>query len=257
MKIGITERGDAGINLRWKKTIKNTDGAILITKNITDSFKTTIQKLHKEKPIILHATCTGWGNTIIEPNVPPYQKQLANLNDLIQSGFPKKNCVLRIDPIFPTPNGIRRALDVLNNARQLNLITPKDPDSLRIRISVLDEYPHVKKRFQNAGFPAIYKDRFYAPKKMMDNLADTLAKTGYQFECCAEPFLTKDCFIHQGCISELDLHIMNQKPPANIKTNPQNRTGCMCLNIKKELLTDRHPCPHKCLYCFWKDPDQA
>ena len=34
MKIGITERGDAGLDLSWKEKIHEMDVSILITKNI-------------------------------------------------------------------------------------------------------------------------------------------------------------------------------------------------------------------------------
>lgn len=35
MKIGITEQGDAGLDLSWVKKLSNVDAAILITKNLT------------------------------------------------------------------------------------------------------------------------------------------------------------------------------------------------------------------------------
>ena len=42
MKVEITERGDAGIDLSWKSKLNNVDGAVLITKNITNEFKNTV-----------------------------------------------------------------------------------------------------------------------------------------------------------------------------------------------------------------------
>lgn len=38
MRIGITERGDASIDYSWVDKVSNIDGAILITKNLTDKF---------------------------------------------------------------------------------------------------------------------------------------------------------------------------------------------------------------------------
>ena len=40
MRIGITERGDAGINQKWFPQVMNgmVDGAVLITKHITKTF---------------------------------------------------------------------------------------------------------------------------------------------------------------------------------------------------------------------------
>lgn len=36
--IGITEAGDAGLDLSWVDKLHNVDGAVVITKQITDSF---------------------------------------------------------------------------------------------------------------------------------------------------------------------------------------------------------------------------
>lgn len=47
MKIGITERGDASIDYQWKGKLPSVDGAILITKNLTDQFIDTVIKCYK------------------------------------------------------------------------------------------------------------------------------------------------------------------------------------------------------------------
>lgn len=252
MKIGITERGDAGLDLSWADKLNYVDGAILITKNITDKFiKTVCEKHNAGHKIIIHCTCTGWGGSVIEPNVPEYTTQISQLCKLIQSGFPKSRCVLRIDPIFPTKKGLQHVQKVIETA-----YTEKLLPEIRVRISILDEYRHVKDRFRQMGYEPIYGNSFYAPKSMFENTARTLA--AYQditYECCAEPMLTNQYpyrFIAHGCISPTDLAILGI--PYNAMTvNPQNRNGCLCLSCKTELLNNRHRCPHQCAYCFWKD----
>ena len=103
MKIGITERGDASIDYQWVEKLPSVDGTILITKNLTDRFIDTVIKCYGNgDKLIVHATCTGWGRTDFEPNVPDYKTQLHQLKKLIKKGFPADHCVLRIDPIFPT-----------------------------------------------------------------------------------------------------------------------------------------------------------
>ena len=49
MKIGFTERGDAGIDLSWVSKLENNevDGAVLITKNITPVFINNVGKLNR------------------------------------------------------------------------------------------------------------------------------------------------------------------------------------------------------------------
>ena len=51
MKIGITERGDASIDYQWKGKLPSVDGAILITKNLTDQFIDTVIKYTGENPV--------------------------------------------------------------------------------------------------------------------------------------------------------------------------------------------------------------
>ena len=133
-KIGITERGDAGIDFSWEKKLDKTAFSIIITKKINDVL---IDKLlaHKDK-IILHMTCTGMGGTLIEPNVSSPEFTLCKIKELIKRGFPKEQIVLRVDPIIPTAEGIMTARKVLEIFGDVGI--------KRCRISFLDMYSHVK-----------------------------------------------------------------------------------------------------------------
>lgn len=264
LKIGITERGDAGINLAWVNKMHTVDGAILITKNITEHFQKEV--LAQTKPVIVHCTCTGYGGTTLEPCVPNYKAQLDNLADLIDRGFPACNCVLRIDPIFPSEKGLKKVRDVLDYFISLEL------EINRIRVSIVDEYKHVKERYRQHGWNPLYGDNFYPSFEQIKAVADTLNEyqdygcvIGYtkdnwkfQYETCAEDTLVQ--FLKggkkQGCISLQDLDYLGYDVDYINKIyfneNPQNRRGCHCLNCKTELLTERKPCPNGCVYCFWK-----
>ena len=56
MKIGITERGDAGLDYAWVAKLNQMDGVILITKNLSDKFVQTVTDCYKSYPnIIVHA----------------------------------------------------------------------------------------------------------------------------------------------------------------------------------------------------------
>lgn len=63
MKIGITEAGDASLDYSWVNKLQEIDGAILITKNVTDKFIETVLKYKKQT----HHPCDmyryGWNNT--------------------------------------------------------------------------------------------------------------------------------------------------------------------------------------------------
>lgn len=255
MKIGITEQGDAGLDLSWVQKIESNtvNGAILITKNLTKVFRQQVVRLHElGYKIIVHATTTGWGESPVEPNVPHFTKQIRYLSELIESGFPVEQCVLRIDPIIPTEHGLNIVKELISY-----VISQQELKDIRIRISVLDEYKHVKTRLQNAGYASFYPgDNFQANVQQMNKITIMLSEFNKTFETCAESKLTnklsQKVYEKTGCISEKDLLILGLTTSNDIQ-NPQHRYGCHCLSCKYELLEHKTQCPHKCLYCYWKD----
>lgn len=255
MKIGITEHADAGINFAWEQALPSVDGAILITKNLNPVFQKKVLNLHKAGfPVIIHCTCTGWGNTTFEPCVPKYEKQLNWLKDFIEAGFPAERIVLRVDPVFPSEAGITRVLQMIDYYHSLNL----PEDKIRYRMSIVDEYNHVKDRYIANNFVPLYGDKFGPSTSQVDLVGQTLASTGLKFATCAEDALTvkyPDTFVLKGCISHDDLDILGLQTNETMSENPQKRTGCHCLSCKQELfdIKLRQPCPHNCIYCFWKN----
>lgn len=251
MKIGFTEHGDAGLDLSWAEKLNTVNGVIAITKNITPGLAEILLNLKARNfPFILHATCTGWGASVMEPHVPEPFKQLQAIVGLILAGIPYDRIVLRVDPIIPNTEGLARLANVLQMANQMG-ITP----ACRVRVSVMDEYPHVRERFAKAGIQPI-NNTFHANAHQLQQITDVLKAYGSRYETCAEAGrLTDPIFIHQGCISMQDLNIMGLNLNDDPGMNRQNRGQCMCLGIKKELFPwqRKNPCPHGCLYCFWKD----
>lgn len=250
MKIGITERGDAGLDLSWEDKINDMDLSILITKNITPSFAKAVLTRKTMNRIIIHCDCTGWGGSWLEPNVPTYPSQLIKLRGLIDDGFPKEQCVLRIDPIIPNNEGIYKLCLVLDKARELNLLP-----NMRVRVSILDEYKHVKKRIREIGRTnPFYENTRKYPTRQETTHVKQMLESYYDitFETCAEPYLSGKNIEHIGCVSAKDLAIFGLHPDTE-NLNPQNRTGCLCLAGKHELLSNKKRCPHGCLYCYWCD----
>lgn len=257
-KIGFTERGDAGRDLSWYEKCKEgeCDGIIVITKSITTGCRERVMTLYSSGfPVILHCGCTGWGSTILEPNVPSPSEQLDVLAAMLKVGFPADHVVLRIDPIIPTKEGLKRVKRVLDGALNRSILP-----LCRVRVSIIDEYRHVKNRFIKAGLVPVYGPTAFGPSdEQMQATAGTLApyaeKYGIKFETCAEPRLTNyapHAFVAQGCVSELDLKVMGLEYDKAF-INPQNRHGCLCLGCKKELLENKSRCPNGCLYCYWKE----
>lgn len=247
MKVGITERGDAGLNLAWADKMSTVDGAVLISKSFSEQFAQAVLKC--EKPLILHCTCTGYGGTELEPNVPDYKTQLNSLKNIVDRGFPAERCVLRIDPIFPSAKGLQKVVQVIEYFNSLNTGVK------RVRVSIVDEYPHVRQRYAERGWKPLYEGNFYPSVEQVENTAKVLNAYDFTYETCAEDKLACKLRISQtiGCISYKDLRIMGIDGGKLMSINPQNRKGCNCLSCKTELLTERKPCPNGCVYCFWKN----
>jgi hypothetical protein len=251
MKIGITERGDAGIDLSWTKKLPNVDGAILITKNLNDNFIEAV--LRNKDKVIVHITCTGYGGTVLEPNVPDVEWTFEQIRKLLKTEFDSKKLVLRIDPIIPTQKGIARFVEIYAHC-PYEEVHGEVKGIDRVRISVLDMYPHVRKRFADAGVPSPYGDSFTASDEQFAFLNNTLEKCSgpdrcVQIEACAEPRLMH--VTKTGCISTKDLQLLGLKE-SDILTGGQ-RKGCLCLTSKTELLDNKRPCEHNCMYCYWQN----
>lgn len=246
MIIGITEHGDPSIDYAWVNKMALVDGAILITKNLTDKFMDEILKV-KEK-VILHASCTGYGGTVVEPNLPSYQKQLDNVRELIRRGFPQKQIVVRIDPIIPTEKGTQLVRSVVEYIQA---------DIKRFRVSVIDMYPHVAKRFTDANLPLPF-EKFQATEEQFSALnkeLDTLQKEyGVVFESCAEIFL--NAVKQTGCVGKDDIQLLGLELDETADSLKGQRPGCLCCSAKSEMLQglkcDNYGCAYRCLYCYWK-----
>lgn len=247
-KIGITEAGDAGLDLSWGEKLDQVDGAVLITKNISLDFISAVLN-HKDK-LIIHATFTGYGSTILEPCVPSSRDEYRAIMDLVESGFPKERIVIRVDPIIPTLKGTRTALSAIE--------TFMDRGFSRYRISVIDMYPHVRNRFKQADLPLPYNDGFSPDDKQLGyvDAMIKIAKTHWKsqhneplrIEACAEPRLSEPIIC--GCVSDYDLALLGLHDDT-VDSIGYQRKNCMCYSGKTELLQNRCQCPHGCLYCYW------
>lgn len=235
VKVGITERGDAGLDFSW--TSKLLPANIIISKSINNFLIKEV--IRQQEKIILHVTCTGFGASILEPNVPNKLWTRLQIVKLIAEGFPVEQLVLRIDPIIPTEQGINTAKGILDLFG--------DTGIKRVRYSFMDMYKHVKDRFTAKSLPLPYRG-FCAPAEMINNALVLFSKYSekYEFEACAENTQHK-----LGCISQKDFDIFGITKKAI--PNGAQRMGCSCIAGKTELLKKRSKCRHGCIYCYWKD----
>lgn len=234
MKVGITERGDASTNLKWMPWVESGKPAILITKNPVKLY----DKVKKENNIIIHCTITGNGGTIMEPHVIPYVEALDGYYRLVDV-FGRNRIVLRIDPIIPVEEYLSNSFQVLNLARKTlgNNMT-------RIRISFVDNYPHVKERMMKLGMTP-FSFGFDAP---LEKRIDIWRQMGCP-SICGENGMPST-----GCISKFDCDVLGVNPEHQIS---KQRSSCACLGNKYELLNSPERCQHKCVYCFWKNDSKT
>lgn len=230
MNIGITERGDAALNLKWTSWVYSKHPAILITKNPTLLYETLSTTLFPESlNIIVHCTITGHGGSVLEPKVPKPEYALNGYRKLIEL-LGADRVILRIDPIIIGYDG---GVEMAQEIFQCRMGT-------RVRISFLDNYPHVKTRFVLAGLkPLSYQ--FHADLGLRQKAAELFPGA----EICGEPG-----FPCTGCVSEKDCEVLGVNPDLS---ESKNREACCCLANKLELLSNKHPCGHQCLYCYWKE----
>ena len=245
MRIGITERGDPSIDFSWVKKMDKMDGVILITKNLTD--KVIEEATPYLDKMIFHVTCTGYGQTVLEPNIPEVEKQLQQAQKLLSAGVPVERVVIRIDPIIPTVKGLKRAQGVFEKAAQLGFV--------RFRVSLMDAYAHVGERFRENGLNHPYGGAFTAPRDMIKNADELFAKVKELYpkitiESCAEGLLTNT--LRTGCVSHKDFSLLGLSMD-NVDDAGYQRKGCLCCSAKTELLAEKKQCPYKCLYCYWKN----
>ena len=251
VKIGITERGDAGLDLSWVDKLAAVDGAVIITKAPCSPMFQEVMLKNVDKTV-LHATVTGYGDTPIEPNVPPSSRVFRCLHNLIAAGYPAERVVLRVDPIIPDEDGIGLAEHIIRKFC-INL------GIRRVRVSVLDMYPHARNRFVRAGIDVPYGNRFQASADQFAAVDEMLARckdlgplyanVKLSIEACAEPNLHNA--EHVGCIGPKEYAMFGLPLPET--SGFKQRRDCLCLAGKTELLENRRQCPHGCLYCYWKN----
>lgn len=122
----------------------------------------------------------------------------------------------------------------------------------RVRFSFLDNYKHVKKRFEKEGINQLYDGKFHAPLEVRKEYAKKFEEVAYEcgfksVEACGEPGIESI-----SCVSQKDIDILGLTDSIILEGSAEQRESCNCPANKSELLKVRpHQCEHKCLYCYW------
>lgn len=246
---GITETYDPAQNYSWVDYLKV--GNILITKNLTDKFIETVTKPEIQDKVIIHLTCTGFGGTVLEPNIPTIEESVNQMRKLLDKGFPEEQIVLRMSPVIPTENGIKTILKVLDAFEEFGI--------QRIRFSTLNVYKHVKKRFDDAHIGLPYES-YSCSQEMRDTLINTIlsyfkisTNDIWNSDICAEVDLQEGLLLKRACVSQKDVKILKIEDKISLVGSGKQRASCMCPDNKRQIIRCRPGrCKHGCLYCYWK-----
>lgn len=228
MKIGITERGDAGLDFSW---MKYKGYKILITKNPVELLKNCYTSDFNNS--IVHCTITGLGGTVYEPNVIKPTEAIDAYTKLVET-LGVERVVLRVDPIFPNENfWLNYHKPIIEQCKS------------RLRISFLDMYNHTRNNLHNLYINDKHKNihadldiRLYYLNKIKEIYSDV--------EVCGEPDI--ECL---GCVSERDFKALGIATDKIRKNKNKQRNSCKCVGNKFELLNNPNVCNHGCLYCYW------
>ena len=106
------------------------------------------EEIRKAVELAEYNRTTGYGHSILEPNVPTPYKEFAAIMELVKAGFPMSRIVVRVDPIIPTEKGLSVAYHTMISFMEMGF--------QRYRVSVIDMYPHARNRFKEAGLPLPY-----------------------------------------------------------------------------------------------------
>lgn len=138
--VGIV-KCDAAVDFSWVFEFKKTQHTVIQTRNPCNEFLRDVL-CRNPKSFTLHAVITGWGQSVIEPNVPAYKQALNALINLVSNGFPKDQIVICVDPIIPW--NTMPAFNVIHDAYYMSF--------RRFILRPFTQSEYTSERFHKAGF---------------------------------------------------------------------------------------------------------
>lgn len=226
--IGITEGADPTVNFKWKEWVNDGKPAILITKMP----RLLIEHLNGTENVIVHCTITGLGGSDIEPNIDNPKVSIKYYRELCDK-LGDDRVVLRVDPIIPE----LQMLMSVDIPYMINIMSLVKKSRGRTRISFMDAYPHVRRRF--LGHYALEQGFHYDLLSRLD-IWHLLGNP----ELCGEPGMPST-----PCVSAIDCEILGVEP---VLRDKGQRPHCHCLVHKAEICKPPPKCTYGCLYCYWR-----
>ena len=192
--------------------------------------------------VFLHVTITGMGGSYLEPGIPPMEKSLTMLSDLVEFAGDPRRIRVRFDPIvhLKLPDGteysnIKHFIRVAKAASRLTLTD--------ITISWMEEYPKVQKRLRKYGIDSIpVSDTHW--QRESEWILRQAEKIGITVLGCCVPQMPVS-----RCIDGELLTVLHPRlERASLKKAQGQRTHCGCTESWD--IGWYNPCPGGCLYCY-------
>lgn len=260
-EIGITREYDASQDISLFTRLKPL-GNIIVTRDLRNPvfFKNILKN---KKNIILHVVVSGYGESPLEPKTPHPRTMYESIANLIRSGFPKSQIVLRIDPVIPSEQGTQVLSMVLEAFATLHI------KRCRIKLLHLNKnvisrevwnYLQYFGRMENPYYNQVENKVYSGPSRKHISRVYELLKsfsTQYEFETCTcDEYNDIDPLPLLGCVSFKDLKILGVTD-VNLIPNLDKKKKCRCpVNAKEILKIDRKiknvQCQLHCVHCLHK-----
>lgn len=207
---------------------------------------TVLSKLHRVlsqyDQVYLHLTVTGFGGTVVEPGVPPAEKVLGSIPELISFLGDPRRLRLRPDPLAT----FRRGGEVYSNLHLVPEIIRKAA-SLGVKSfssSFMTLYPKVEERLKREGFSFIALGE-EEKRYIWRHLEKVAQESGAKLFACCVPGLPKS-----RCIDGYLLTLLHpRKEPCRTNEAAGQRELCGCTH-SVDLGWYTMKCPAGCLYCY-------
>jgi DNA repair photolyase len=193
--------------------------------------------------VFVHWTITGLGGTFLEPNVPPPERQLALLDDVVDYLGDPRRCHWRWDPLISAVRAGERAGNV-----DLDLFRSLAGPIARagvpaVHTSFATMYRKVIRRLAAAGVE-VDEQGAELRGSFLANLSAAATEVGLELLPCCESGRAMTRCIDGELLA--DLHPAGERCRTDRARGQRRRCGCTAsLDIGHYL-----PCPNRCLYCY-------
>ena len=170
LRVGIVKSGEPSVDYSWTSKMDDVNFAVLRVRNLTDEFVRAVLP-HKHK-LLLCVVCSGYGDTVVEPNIMDIQQQAFQLKRLVSMGFPKERVCLCVEPIIPTVKGIKNFVKVVEEMHAFVSCCSVD---------ILKNTPLIQKRFAENKLPVLYGGEMYPSQAVWDKVDGVIAELSQRY----------------------------------------------------------------------------